>query len=330
LTHPATIENSSAVLEIKHVPTELILFAIQQWTPCHKYAKKTGVGNSTNQFVKGIAVWLILKNETSSGKIKVYRQQLLQLAAKCKMSVRTLDKYLSWLKSEDLLHVEGKDLQLHDYKILRRYRINTKQREQTIYYDPTKEASLAEILISLAIQKLKDNWMQVYWKKLNQNPDEYKRLYDLLVYVGADPSKMDDPEIFREYHLEAMLQAYKEEKPGQPIYDYLHKHLKVNPDLNCKEATYARKMGYTVYEKENARTKKDESRSAGFGHLKKRLAKKGLITVEKDHIESDCRSRKDEKTFHHRWAKEKEVTIWFRCDQITIQTDQIFGQKPAA
>lgn len=64
-----------------------------------------------------------------------------------------------------------------------------------------------------------------------------------------------------------------------------------------------------------------------FCHLKFKLQKKRLIEVEKDHVESECQSRKDEKIFHHRWIKENKITIWFRCDQITVNTETIFGRK---
>src|SRR4051794_35331078 len=64
------------MMEIKNVPVNLVLFALQQWKPCHQYAIKTGRGSNTNSFIKGISVWLILKSETTSGNIHNYRSQL--------------------------------------------------------------------------------------------------------------------------------------------------------------------------------------------------------------------------------------------------------------
>src|SRR4051794_26787798 len=85
------VNEHNTIIEIKNVPAELIKYAILQWIPCWKYAKKTGVGNSTNTFIKAISVWLILKSETSSGCMHNYRTQLAALAVKCKMCVRTLE-----------------------------------------------------------------------------------------------------------------------------------------------------------------------------------------------------------------------------------------------
>ncbi|HEX8356657.1 MAG TPA: hypothetical protein VF610_04565, partial [Segetibacter sp.] len=154
---------SSAVLELRNVPTELILFAVSQWTHCGKYAKTTNRAKATNNFLKGIAVWLILKNETSSGKIKYYRSQLTELAGTCKMSVRTLDKYIAWLRLEGLVQVEGKHLVMQDYSTLKKYGINIKKREQTILYDIENKTSLPEILVALAIGYMQQRWMKVYW-----------------------------------------------------------------------------------------------------------------------------------------------------------------------
>src|SRR4051812_12327524 len=193
------------MIEIKNVPINLVLFALQQWKPCHQYAIKPGRGSNTNTFIKGISVWLILKSETSSGNIQNYRSQLEELSAKCKMCVRTFEKYLAWLKGEGLVHAEGKHLLLHNYNLLKKYKINVEKRLPTFYYDPADTKNMAEILISVGIAKMQQRWMQVYWNKINQNSDEYKRLYDFLVYIKADASRLNDPEYFRQCHLNAIL-----------------------------------------------------------------------------------------------------------------------------
>jgi hypothetical protein len=303
------------VLEIRNVPTELILFAIQQWTPCNLYVKKRGGGNNTNTFLKAISVWLILKNETSSGTIKNYRQQMFDLANKCKMSVRSLDNYLRWLRKEDLVHVEGKNLFMHDYKTLKKYGINIKEREKNICYDTSKNATLAEILITVGIRLMKQRWMRYYWRKVNKNPDALSELRNQLIAHGADDSMLDNPEYFRQRHLDLLLKTYKEEEPGQESFYFLHTYLEANPDLNCRQDTYASKLGLAA--------------AMSFCHIKFRLQKKGLIQVRKDHIESEYRARKDEKMFHHRYVRKTKQTIWFRPDQITINR-AIYAQKKAA
>jgi len=316
LTNQATIPNSSAVLELKNVPAGLIMYAVQQWTPCMKYAKNKAAGHNTNTFIRGISVWLILKSETTSGNIKKYRAQLPELAAKCKMSVRTMDRYIAWLKCERLVHTEGKNLFVHNYEALKKYGINTKDRMPTIYYDTENKTTLAEIIVAIAITKMKERWMQMYWNKINQNQDEFKVLSDLLIFFKADAGRLHDRNYFRECHLELMLRFYKEEKPGQRVYDFLHTQVEANPDINCMAATYAKKMGYSA--------------AMSFCHLKFKMIRNGLIKAEKDHIESECRSRKDEKMFHHRYVRQTKSTIWFRCDQITVQNEAIFGKKIAA
>jgi hypothetical protein len=303
--------NESGIVEIKNVPTQLILFAIMQWQQCGKHLKKKQVGYNTNNFLKQISVWLILKNETTSGCIKSYRSQLPQLAEKCKMSVRTLEARINALRTEGLAFVNEKTLYLRDYKVLRRYGIKIDEREQTISYDTTDTVTLAEKLITIGIARLKERWMKMYWMKVNNNPDEYKALYDLFIKNGADASKLNSPEYFRQTHLEALCQSFNEETPGQPYYQFLHYQINANPDLNARADTYAFKFGYAA--------------AMSFCHLKYRLVKKGLLLCEKDNIDGTRRARKDDKVFRVKWAKQSKTTIWFRPDQLTVLTNKIFS-----
>lgn len=307
----------SAIVEIKNVPTELILCAVQQWLPCQKYAKDKRLSKNTNPFLKAFSVWLILKSETTSGVLLSYRQQLPHIAFKCKMSVRTLEKNIKYLKNEGLLQVDkmANRLVLESYDATRKYEINIDQREQTIYYDTNNDTALSEILVSIALMRFKERWMKMYWKKLNQNPDKYKMLYDLLVEFKADASRLHEPGYFRECHLELMLQSFNEEKPGHSdAFQILHEDIEANPDLNARADTLAFKLGYSA--------------ATSFCHLKFKLIKKGLISVTKDHIEGMQRARKDESIYHHRWLRDVKHTIWFRVDQITINAQNFYMPAP--
>lgn len=317
ILNQATPHTGSAVLEIQRVPTELILFAITNWQLCQVYAKKTGKGKCTNNFIKAIAVWLILKNETTSGSIQHYRSQLPQLAQKCKMCVRTLESYLSLLRSEGLVSVVGKHLLLKDYRTLRKYEISTKQREETIYYDTSNKTTLAEQLIAIGLERMKDSWMQVYWQKVTKNQAAFSELKShLIAWLDADQRRLeDDPEYFRDCHLELLKKTYKEEAPGQESFDFLHHFITANPDLNARQDTYALKFGLQA--------------AMSFVHIKRKLQSKGLIHVRKDHVESEYRAHKDEQVFHHRYVRKTKQTIWFRPDQITIKHEAIFGKKIA-
>jgi hypothetical protein len=330
LTKGHTIPRAADVLELKNVPTELILYTYWQWEYCGEY-KAAGNGKNVNRFLRHIAIWIILKNMTTSGVIKKYRDQLPDLARACKMSETTMQRYVYWLQDEGLVTIHNRNLVLKDYKFLqKKYGINIKEREQTIFYDVNDNKKLSEILISVALLHKQSDRMQVYWNKVTQNQDMYKLLYDLLVQFGADSSRLQNPEYFRECHLELQCQTYQEEKPGQPAFNFIHNMLKANPDLNCKASTYGRQMGYAVFETANPVTKKDESRCMCFGHLKKRLMKKGLIDITVDHIESEVISRKDERVYHHRYNRKSGKTVWFRPDQIAINKAVFFTPKTAA
>lgn len=318
-------------MAIHNCPVNLVLYAVQQWLPCHKYAK-TGKGNNTNAFIKAISVWLILKNETSSGMIHSYRSQLPALAAKCKMSVRTLEHYINYLKREELVvkkeNESGKlDLLMQPYKTLKKYDIDITKRLKTIMYDTVNATSLHEVLTAIGMDLFKRVPLNAYRKKVTKNQDALNELRNHLIAYGADEKRLDDPEYFRQQHLRLLIKTYREADPGQSSFYLLHKLIDANPDLNFKSATYAEKMGYSVLERTNERGK-DQSVSVGFGHLKRRLAKKGVISVFKAHVESDWRARKDEKVFHHRYVRRTKQTIWFRPDQILLNEEIVY--LPAA
>lgn len=316
MNHGATIADSG-MLEIKNIPTGLILYAVQQWLPCQRYATGGGMPKNTNHFIKAISVWLILKSETTSGNVHGYRKQLPVLATKCKMSVRTLEKYINWMRKEKLATVTEKNLQLESYKALRRFDIDIKEREQTIYYDTTNETDLAEILIALALMKFKERWLRMYWKKMKQNPDKYKHLYDLLIKNGADPSRLQEPEYFRECHLELLKLSFEQETPGHSsTFHFLHNECNANPDINATASTYAFKMGY--------------NHAMSFCHLKYRLERKGLVSFYERVIEGMQRAHKDDGLFHVRWLKEARHTIWFMCDRIEVLATNFLTKKAAA
>ncbi|MEP7317190.1 MAG: hypothetical protein ABI921_00560 [Panacibacter sp.] len=316
MTNQATIPPGSGMLEIKGVPTALILYAVQQWLPCGDYVSGGAMPKNTNIFIKAISVWLILKSETSSGKIKDYRTQLQQLAVKCKCSTRTLEKYINWLRKERLATVTDQHLLLENYKPLRKLGINIYQREQTIYYDTTNNVQLSEILISIAMIHYKERWMKMYWKKMQQNPDKYNELYNLLVNCNADKSQLANPAYFRQCHLELMLQSFEEESGHSYDFQFLHNYINANPDLNARASTYALKFNY--------------GHAMSFVHLKLRLKKKGLIEVWKGHVEGQERAHKDDKLFHTGWNKHNKQTVWYRCDQVEILAANFFTKKPAA
>jgi hypothetical protein len=318
--HRATIPQAADALELKNIPTELILYAYKQWTYCGRYVTK-GKGKNTNQFLQGVAAWLILKHETPSGKIQNYWSQLEYLAAKCKLSAGAMAKRIAWLRKEGLLQVVNrKHLVMSPYTLLKsKYNLNIREREETFYYDYSKKGDLASILITIAIGHAKKRRGNMYRKKLENNLLALAELRSLLVKFGADINRIDDPEYFREQHLRLLTRSYKNDIMDQSTYRFLHEVIDANPDLNAKEATYGREMGYSVLEKTNQYTGKDESESLGFGHLKRRLIEKGLIGITKEHINSEYRARKDEEKFHHRYDKDNtKTTVWFRPCQIWI------------
>ena len=315
MPNPATIPGSSTMLELQNVPTELILYAVHNWQLCQQYTTVRSCGNNTNPFLKGISVWLILKAQTTTGVIQNYRRQLPDLATQCKISQRTMDNRLSWLRKQGLIKIEGKNLFVDSYKSLRKFDIDIFETEQTIYYDTEGKTRLSDILTAIAIGKAKEKWMHMYSRKLTANPNTLAEVRNHLIAYGADQDQLDDIEYVRQQHLKLLIESYKTEESGQTSFALLHKYVDANPDLNARQDTLASKLGLAA--------------AMSFCHIKFRLIKSRLISVAKDHVRSDYRARKDEKTFHHKWLSKDKQTIWFRPDQITVNFAAFFGKNPA-
>lgn len=322
---------SASIIELKNIPLEAIDLMVRGWEECGRYVK-TGKAKHTNPTARALDTWIILKTITTSGKIHNYRQQLNDLAATCKIGVRMLQSRIKWLKERNLVYTENKHLYLNSYKSLKQeFEIDiTERTQQVIFYDTTDNITLAEKLFPLGIDRMKERCRYMYNKKINKNTTTRREISNHAVAYGANQEKLGNTEYFRHSHLVLQLKTYKEEPAGQTSFYLTHDHVDANPDLNFKQATLARRMGYAVLEKTDPVTGKDISESIGVGHFLRRLAKKNLITIKKGHVESEYRARKDEAVFHHRFVRETKKTIWYRPNQITVNHEAIFVQKRMA
>jgi hypothetical protein len=104
---------TSNLVEFTNVPAEFLALAAK----------------SSQAFQIRCFVWLILKNETPSGKIKDYKKQFHELAGNHGVPVNTFNKYIPKLQEDGFLLIEGKDLLLKGYSTLKKYGINIKHRE---------------------------------------------------------------------------------------------------------------------------------------------------------------------------------------------------------
>lgn len=315
MPNSATIPGSNNVLELHSVPTELILYAVHNWQLCQQYTTVRSCGNNTNRALKGIATWLILKAQTTTGVLQNYRKQLPDLATQCKVSVRTMESRLLWLKQQGIIKIEGRNLFVDSYKSLRKFDIDIYETEKPIYYDTEGDAKLEDILTAIALGKAKEKWMHMYSRKLTSNPNTLAEVRNHLIAYGADQEQLDDMEYIRQQHLKLLIETYKTEESGQTSFALLHEYVDANPDLNARQDTLAHKLGLAA--------------AMSFCHIKFRLLKHKLITVTKAHIRSEYRARKNEKQFHHRWLDKDKQTIWFRPDQIVINHAAIFGKISA-
>lgn len=317
LNQGQTIEVSSTVLELKNVPAELLLYANKQRKVCGDFIT-TGKAHTHNPFAKAISVWIILKNLTTSGVYNDLRLQKVSLAANCKMSVSVFERQLRYLKQHDLLSMKDGRLMVHNYSVLRRFGININQRIETIQYDTSNKIKLQDIFTTLAIQHEQNRCKQAYWSKVTSNQDVFNALSDVFKKGGAHGSLLADKEYFRQVHQEARMQTFENEKSGHEDFDLLHKLVKANPDINLKCETYAKYFGFIA--------------PMAITHIKRKLQKLGLISVDKPLVKGEKRAHIDDEIFYVRYLPEERKTLWLPPDQLTVHLNHIIikQQNPAA
>lgn len=318
-------------IQVKNISLELIDLMFTGWDPCGKYVT-TGKAKNTNPVARYLDTWMLLKALTTSGNIHNYRSKTEELSRLCKISARTLHYRLRWLKANNLVRTAGKNLYLSSYKALEtQFEIDTTERLKIpVNYDTSTNTRLADQLYVLGHKRWQDRCNYMYNKKLNQEVTIRRDIEDHAIAYEANPEKLEqDSEYFRQSHDVLLVKSYKEEAVGLTTFKLVHKQCDANPDLNLTQASIGRNNGFSVNKKQDEVTKKDMSSCSGLGHLHKRLAAKGLITIKERHIVSDYCAHKDEKIFHHRFVHGTRQTIWFRPNHITINYKAIFNPQKA-
>ncbi len=321
-----------------NIPKALPFEALRRREYCGTHIS-TGNGKTINPFLSATCAWYCLKLETSTGKIQGFRSQIGALQEKYK--IKNLAGKIDWLHREKFLAINKDSISLIGERALYKWGIDPKEKLPAIKYDTSQNFNLVDIISTIGIEQIMDKSRQAYWRKLNSNPDAIKILTAIFIQYGADRNLLkEDSEYFRKCHEVALLESFRTMSPGQSDYFILHEELAdFNPDINLNQATYGKLIGYSVFERVNDKTKKDESQCIGFGHLKRRLARKRLLSLQNISAESvrligtgyqAKLARKDESIFHHRFKKGEKVrkTIWYKPTQIEINHSLIYDQKP--
>lgn len=250
----------------------------------------------TNQLIKAIDTWLVLKHETTSGYIQEWNQQKQRLLSICKCSEAIFRHRLKLLHSLDLVSFSRHAIRICSWETLGQvFEIDTRSR-LTIQYNIYDKQRLQEWIIAAEIEENKARQTFSVITKLNKNPEVKAAVTAAMIAAGADRSKVDDVD----YFLSWMRNLYYNDFIR--VSDLHQVLIEFRPDNNRSvrgiSDAWNCKHPVTV------------------SYWKKQLRQKKIIDVVSLQIESEDRARNP--YCKVLWLKQPKQTLLCLCDQIEI------------
>lgn len=261
----------------------------------------------TNQFIKNITFFLILKAESPFSFIQNYKKQIDHLAFITQCERQTFNKRLAWLVSEGLATIEGADIRLISWKQVSALYYCNLDSFKLIQYNPNEQKNLHLHLFAVEIEDNKNRQTYMIKNKLAKNPALTQTIKNVLHQHGADGNKLNS----FDYLLNAMRILYKNSFVAEPTsYHILNQ---VRPDLNRGVRTIAR-----AWDCKSPQT---------VCYWKKKLASAGIIRIYKgEYLQSQCRTR--DKNAVVMWNKTALQTILKQVDTLYIIPQPGTSPKP--
>lgn len=259
--------------------------------------KQDGHTYVTNQFIKPITTWLILKAATPQSVINNYMDQLEDLSFLCECSTQTFKKRLRWIVSEGLATIEGNNIKLKSYKQLStKYFINL-DNYKLISYDPTTDKKIHLHMFAIDIDENKNRQKHMVQRKLNNNPVLKQKIEHVLLNCGANEKRLAN----FDYMLNGMRKIYQASFITEPEIHCLLSQ--VRPDCNRGVQT----MAYHW----------DFAHKQSVSYYKKLMHKAGIVRIHKgEAIASSVRSRNND--CHVIWDRRKKRTVLRLVDTIEV------------
>lgn len=264
----------------------------------------------TNRVLKAFDFFTCLKATNVCGVISGFHSQLPMLLPLCKISRSSFYTRLNDCAKLGLLKLDGNNIRLHSWDNVCRLYDHEFTYYHKINYDLNNETANFQYFISaLALHEQRVIITKQITKKFNQNP-EVKKAHDTF----AENFLTEVPEYSPASLHELQKFTYAQ---GAPVifYDLLHKF---NPDPHVTVKTIQKQFGFASH------------RSATY--LKRNLAKRGLITVNKrTAIKHDYNNKevlgahkaRKEKAYHTWYDPGTHSRTWHLTDEILINLEFI-------
>lgn len=306
------------------IPTELAKFAVWQRNVVTRY--------ETNQLIKAIDTWLILKHLTTSGQVKEWNRQKEYLLKCCKCTDATLRTRLRMLHELKLItwyKIERKNdsIKVCSWSDLETvFSIDTEKR-LSIQYNINDAQTIQQWLIAAEIEDNKDRQDFAITCKVSANPEVKSSFDAAIIEAGADRSKLDD----MQYFLSWLRMIYTNDFiRASMAHDEL---VLIRPDNNRSvrgiASAWNKPRGNITEEQEEKHLRRLMVR---VSYWKKRMKQSRVIDYTSLQVCSQERVRNN----HCKvlWLKKEKQTLLCLCDQIQILkpwliTDE-FRLQPAA
>lgn len=290
------------------IPFELAKYTIWQRSLVKKH--------ETNQVIRAIDTWLILKHLTSSGHIQQWNEQKEYLLKMCKCSESVFRHRLQLLESMQLISLykinRKKDsIRICSWETLSKIFLIKTDNKITIQYNANDNQKIQYWLIAAEIQDNK-NWQDLaIIRKLKKNIELYNAVIIALLKEGADRNRLNDMQYFLMY----MRIVYRND--FIQVSEIHNELIEVRPDNNRSTKGIA-----------NAWNCKHP---VTISYWKNILKKTGVIDISSIQIESQERVRN--KQCKVLWLKQRKQTLLCLCDQIELLRPWLYKDQkflPAA
>jgi len=297
------------------IPFELSRYAVS----CRQLVTRY----NTNQVIKALDTWLVLKAEAPGSLIQHWNNQkerLLQLA-KCSESI--FRHRISMLRDLKLINYDRNHIRLCSWDQLAGILDIDIDKKLTFQYNIHDTQKVHQWIIATEIQDNKNRQDYMILKNVNTNPVLNRIFTAELIKQGADRTRLNDPGYFlsmlRSLYLSDFVQASE-------IHDDL---ISVRPDNNRGVRGMAAAWSHKNY----------KLHPTTICYWKRKLKNAGIIDISKLEIESNCRARNE--FCHVIWLdtpnirknypdRVKKQTMLSMCDSITILQPWLLQNKFAA
>lgn len=279
------------------IPVELARHAVWQRKLVTKY--------HTNQLIKALDTWLVLKADSKPSYIQLWNKQKVDLLTKCKCTETIFRHRLKVLKSLKLLVYDRHHIRLCSWKELEKIFTIDITEKFTIQYDITNKQRVQDWLIATEI---KDNQARQDYKimqNLNKNPDSKLAAIVELIANGADRNRLSEPG----YFLSMLRSVYRSDFVQESDIHAVLTEIRPDNNRGVKAIASAWKCKHPTT----------------VSYWKRVMQSSGIIDVAKLQIESKDRVRN--KHCKVLWLTGPKQTLLCLCDQLTILTPWLKWEK---